>query len=515
MALKNILKSIFYKPHLNRFLIDFFAWFISIGIMVIWRVSAEKFIVGQYVTMFLHVFLLWTFVAYFCGKYQHFEQKKFFNEIILISTISVITFGVIYVGIAFEMIDFKLYSKYVAIWVVLGMIILNYLFISIYHAYRYAASMDDFYPKILKRDEVKVLEAPYKLDESSIEEIRETILQYGDENLLKFISQYIDLESSNTKILASTTFTNFKMLRKYRYDAVINLAKLNTIRGINKILCTLNQKLPDDGLFCCNFRTIEMMQDYIRRNYPPVIRQIALCAFFIQKRILPKMFLTSRIYFDITKGKKRTFSKTEIFGRLYYCGFEVVDEYSDNSFGWVVARRTSLPQPYSQKKLYGFIIKLPRIGKNGEVIYFYKMRTMYPYAEYLQKYVYEKCGTDDIGKAKNDIRITDWGRTFRKFWIDELPMIYNLLRGDLKIVGVRPLSKTFFETYPEYLQQKRIKTKPGLVPPFYYDLPKTTQEIYDSEERYIDQYLKSPFLTDIKYFFTAMWNIFVKKARSH
>ena len=511
-----VFKNIFYKPNLNRFLIDFLAWFISVGIMLIWRASTEKFIVSQYVTMFLHVFLLWTFVAYFCGKYQQVEQKKFSIEIIMISTISVITFGVIYLGIAFDMIDFKLYSKYVAIWVVAGMVILNYLFLSIYHGYRYAANMDDFYPKILKRNsEIKVLEEPNKIDKNSIEEIKETILQYDGENLLKFISQYIDLESSNTKIIASTTFVNFKMLRKYRYDAIVNLTKLNSVRGINKILCTINQKLPDDGLFCCNFRTIDMMQNYIKQKYPPVIRQFALFVFFIQKRILPKTFLTSRLYFDITKGQKRTFSKTEVLGRLYYCGFEVVDEFCGDNFYWLITRRTSLPQPYTQKKLYGSIIKLPRIGKNGATIYYYKMRTMYPYAEYLQKYVYEKSGTDEIGKAKNDIRITKWGKIFRKFWIDEIPMIYNFFKGDLKIVGVRPLSKAYFDRYPEYLQQKRIKTKPGLIPPFYYDLPKNEQELYNSEERYIDAYLKSPIFTDIKYFFTAMWNIIVKKARSH
>ena len=514
MTLQNILKNIFYKPRISRLLIDFFAWFISVGAMLIWRISAEKFIVHQYAAMFFYVYLLWTFVAYFWGKYQRVEQKKFFNEIVMISIVSIITFGAIYLAIVIDIIDFKIYSKYVAIWVASGMIILNYLFVLLYHGYRYAANIDEVFPIVKPRDEIKVLKEPHKIDENSIEEIREAILQYGDENLLKFLSQYIDLESSNTKVIASTTFVNFKMLRKYQYDAIINLAKLNSIRGINKILSTINQKLPDDGLFCCNFRTIEMMKNRIKRDFPPVIRQIALCYFFIQKRVFPKIFLTNRLYFDITKGRKRTFSKTEIFGRLYYCGFEVVDEYSDNSFGWVVARRISLPQPQTNK-IYGLIIKLPRIGKNSDTIYYSKMRTMYPYSEYLQKYVYEKCGTDDIGKAKDDIRITNWGRIFRKFWLDELPMIFNLIKGELKIVGVRPLSKTFFDTYPEYLQQKRIKTKPGLVPPFYYDLPKTTQEIYDSEERYIDQYLKSPIITDIKYFFVAMWNIIVKKARSH
>jgi len=514
MTKNNFLKNIFYRPHLTPVLIDFFAWFISIGAMLIWRISAEKFIVRQYAALFFYIYLLWTVVAYFCQGYRKLRQYKFGKIIFLLTITSIITFGTVYFGIVAKIIYFKIYSKYVAIWVVSGMIILNYLFILLYYGYHYAANIDEVYPEIEPRDEAKVLHNPHKIDKNSIEEIKRVMLQHGDEKMLKFISQHIDIESSNTKILDSGALTNFQMLRTYRYDSIINISKLNSIRGINNILCAVNQKLPDNGLFCCNFETIEMMTNKIRKKYLPVIREIALCYFFIQKRILPKIFLTNRLWFDITKGKKRTFSKTEVLGRLYYCGFEIVDEYSDDALCWIVARRTKQPKPQTNK-LYGFIIKLPRVGKNGKIIYYYKMRTMYPYAEYLQKYVYEKCGTDEIGKAKDDIRITNWGRVFRKFWIDELPMIVNLVKGDLKIVGVRPLSKAFFDTYPEYLQQKRIKTKPGLVPPFYYDLPKTSQEIYASEERYIDQYLKSPIITDIKYFFVAMWNIIFKKARSH
>ena len=514
MSTKQKLKNIFYKPRVSRLLLDFFAWFFSVGLMFIWRITSDKFIVYQYITMFCEVFLLWVVVAYFCQRYRRPKRNDILNELFLLSVTSLITFGMIYYGIFTDFIDFKLYSKYVAIFVVIGMIILNHIFVLLYHGYRYAANIDEVYPQIKTRTTAEILHEPYKIDENSIKEIKDAVLQYSDEKTLNFLSQHIDFESSNTKVIASTVLTDFKILRKYRYDEIVNISKLNSIRGINKIFCFINQKLPDNGLFCCNFQTIEMMSNEIRKNYPPVIREIMLCYFFIQKRILPKIFFTNRLWFDITKGKKRTFSKTEILGRLYYCGFEIVEEYNSDSICWIIARRISQPQ-LQKNKLYGLFIKLPRIGKNGKTIYYYKMRTMYPYAEYLQKYVYETSGTDDIGKAKNDIRITSWGRIFRKFWIDELPMIFNLFKGDLKIVGVRPLSKAFYETYPEYLQQKRIKTKPGLIPPFYYDLPQTSQEIYDSEERYIDAYLKSPIITDIKYLFVAMYNIIVKKARSH
>jgi lipopolysaccharide/colanic/teichoic acid biosynthesis glycosyltransferase len=94
-------------------------------------------------------------------------------------------------------------------------------------------------------------------------------------------------------------------------------------------------------------------------------------------------------------------------------------------------------------------------------------------------------------------------------------MLINLLRGDLKVVGVRPLSQHYFNLYSRELQEKRIKYKPGLVPPFYADLPKTLQEIMDSEMKYLEQYEQHPIITDIKYFFKAFYNIIFKRARSN
>ena len=78
------------------------------------------------------------------------------------------------------------------------------------------------------------------------------------------------------------------------------------------------------------------------------------------------------------------------------------------------------------------------------------------------KYVYDTYGTKDGDKAANDFRITTWGHIFRSLWIDELPMIINLLKGDMKLVGVRPLSKAKFDTYPEWLQDLRTQSKPGV-----------------------------------------------------
>jgi hypothetical protein len=81
-------------------------------------------------------------------------------------------------------------------------------------------------------------------------------------------------------------------------------------------------------------------------------------------------------------------------------------------------------------------------------------------------------------------------------------------------VGVRAISYHYFSLYPKELQELRIKTKPGLIPPYYVDRPKSFDEICSSEHRYLESYLQHPWKTDWKYFWKATYNIFVKKVRS-
>jgi hypothetical protein len=71
-----------------------------------------------------------------------------------------------------------------------------------------------------------------------------------------------------------------------------------------------------------------------------------------------------------------------------------------------------------------------------------------------------------------------------------------------------------FETYPEWLQEKRTKTKPGLIPPFYIDHPETFDELFASEDKYLTEYLKHPIRTDWKYFCLTMKSILMRKTHS-
>lgn len=139
---------------------------------------------------------------------------------------------------------------------------------------------------------------------------------------------------------------------------------------------------------------------------------------------------------------------------------------------------------------------------------------MHPYSEFLQEYVFQQNHLQQNGKFKDDFRITGWGRILRKYWIDELPQIINYLRGDINLVGVRALSEHYFSLYPKDLQELRKKFKPGLIPPYYVDLPNSFDEIIKSERTYFAKKLNRKFLIDDIYFFKAVSNILFKKARS-
>ena len=66
--------------------------------------------------------------------------------------------------------------------------------------------------------------------------------------------------------------------------------------------------------------------------------------------------------------------------------------------------------------------------------------------------------------SKNDKRITGWGRTMRKYRVDELPQFYNVLKGDMAIVGPRPERKFYFEQIIAEAPQYKflLRVKPGI-----------------------------------------------------
>jgi lipopolysaccharide/colanic/teichoic acid biosynthesis glycosyltransferase len=337
----------------------------------------------------------------------------------------------------------------------------------------------------------------------------------GTSNLSDEVSEFVSLYSGGADSfeVLNTRFPEELAINAQPASAIINLQRVNDIKGINTFFRKINANLTQGGRFAGCMETLENRKDRLLRKYPPVINRCYYAADFLLKRVFPKLRITRELYFILTKGRNRALSKAEVLGRLVYCGFSIeAIKVVDNLMYFVVSKKGEpLKEPEPSN---GILLKIARIGKNGKRIEVYKFRTMHPYAQYIQEYVYEQNSLQKGGKFLNDFRITKWGRFMRKFWIDELPMVWNILRGDLKIVGVRPLSEHYLSLYSEEHRRVRIQGKPGLIPPFYADMPEDIEEIMESEARYLRAYLKDPLTTDFNYGFRAFNNILLKKARS-
>lgn len=331
--------------------------------------------------------------------------------------------------------------------------------------------------------------------------------------VLKMVSKYIDINAPGTHIYSTSTAFNIEKLEKKKITALVNLRRINDLRRVNKFLEAVNENIAYGTLFIGCAETLELRKERLLKKFPAVINRLYLAGDFVFKRVFPKLPITKKLYFALTNGRNRVISRAETLGRLYSCGFEVIDEQTIGYNLYFVARKIA-PPAYDMSPSYGPLFAMERSGKGGKKIHVYKFRTMYPYSEYLQKYVFDKNSLECGGKFKDDFRVTDFGKFMRKFWLDELPMIFNVLKMDMKLVGVRPLSYHYQSLYPKDLLKMRHQFKPGLVPPYYADMPTCFEEILDSEKRYLESYAKSAIITDIRYFCKAFINIVFKRARS-
>lgn len=288
---------------------------------------------------------------------------------------------------------------------------------------------------------------------------------------------------------------------------------MNDVIRINKYLIERNEEMEVGDQLNIRFESMEARQKRLFQKYPVILRYPLYIFDFILHRVFPKLDSTKALYFELTKGKGRVISLAEMLGRIYSCGFKVVEYQLQSNITVVTAEKISEPL---QKKnpSYGPLIKLERVGYKGKLISVYKFRTMHPFSVFIQEYVFHKNNLADGGKINNDFRVTSWGKFLRALWIDELPMVLNFIKGEMKLVGVRPLSLQYFKLYPKEVQDLRTSIKPGLVPPFYADMPVTFEEIVESERKYLISYKKNPIRTDMVYFFKAMRNILFKNVRS-
>ncbi len=504
-----------YPVRFRLIVLDLICWLVAILLMFTWRIIAVKSNTLEYILEYIVYSFVFIIVGAILGKYRPLRSTRFLYLIVSTLFTWFVVSLVIYFTHRYVDLDLSIRVAYLGLNIAM---VLNMIYLLGFYFWRYAQYMEmEERPIAVNREcSAEVVSPSEKRPEREVKAMENSIEEYSNGKVLEYLKRIVPLDSTNTRVVANVDSFSIAKIPDYRYDTIVNLKLLNDIRGLNVHFCMVNEKLPDDGSFVCCFRPQRVIKDRIFQKFPKGFNIIVYSWFYLWYRIMPKLATTSRLYFDITGGKNRVLSITEVLGRLYYCGFEVEEEQFIGHIYYVKARRKHNPHPQSRSRRYGPLIKLSRIGKNGKKFNVYKMRTMHPYSEFLQKYVYDKVGLQEGGKMSNDMRVSTLGAFMRKYWLDELPMFINFFKGDMKFVGVRPLSSHYFSLYSKDLQEKRTKFKPGLFPPFYADMPKTLEDIQDSEMRYLVMCEKrGTFVTDIVYLWKIFVNIVFKKARSH
>lgn len=311
-------------------------------------------------------------------------------------------------------------------------------------------------------------------------------------------------------------YDRMELLSKQRSDFVFSRASLNKTFYVNELLEKYNDDIPNGGYLLCHATTARFKDVTTIERYGRILGSAVCAANYFWHRFCAKMPLIKRFYFLVTGRKCRYFSRVEILGRFARAGFAIANEEFYKGEFFVLGRKVAISLRDNPPKC-GPVIKLQRIGMNGALIGVYKFRTMYSYSEYLQDYMYKHGGLQEGGKFKEDCRINFWGRILRRTFLDELPMFVNMFKGQVKLVGVRPLSRQYFKLYSPEMQALRVKVKPGLIPPFYYErqTPATIEEVQESERRYIEAYLEHPLRTDWRYFWGSLSNIIFRHKKSH
>lgn len=335
--------------------------------------------------------------------------------------------------------------------------------------------------------------------------------QTGNVEVANFIDSQINLGRSERILLLAGQKSNFSKKNIDNLRAVVNLKPLNKFKNINNYFLAMQKLIPDAGLFIGCIETYDERKARFKKLFKSFWK-IAYTFDFFLNRVFPRILIIEKIYSYFTQDSYHTMSKAEILGRLVYAGFDIVDFSVIDGMLYYVAMNTHEPSDKPVTK-YPFI-KLRRIGKDGKIIGVYKFRTMHPYSEYLQSYIVKLNGYNEVGKPANDFRLTSWGKFLRKVWLDEFPQFINVALGQMKLVGVRPLSEVRFNELPIEVQKARVKHKPGCFPPYVALNMPSSEDNIEAEIIYMKAKDRNPYTTDILYLFKSLYNILTNKIRS-
>lgn len=279
--------------------------------------------------------------------------------------------------------------------------------------------------------------------------------------------------------------------------------RINDLKDINQEVKSMYNSIIPGGYLFASYKNIDDFETEYFGSSAGFIVFFKKIIYYFYYRAFPKIPYLNILYKILSGGKNKVLSKAETWGRLFYAGFDVEKEIKHDGICYLVARKSKTPSENPNPSFYP-IITLNRVSMFGNIVKIHKIRSMYPYSEFLQKKVFEQNELTSTGKFAADFRITEFGKIYRKYWIDEIPQLLDWFRGTIKLVGIRAMSQHFFSLYPKEYQEMYFKVKPGIISPIFDEKTDGFKDIVKIEQEYLENFLKHPIKTDIKYFFLTI-----------
>ena len=260
-------------------------------------------------------------------------------------------------------------------------------------------------------------------------------------------------------------------------------------------------------------RSAPLDEVFINVNYQdpseiqPIVEELEDMGITVHLNIPTLLEMLDESKFDNIKCKTysgypmATFTAASIYGNKWLIAKRVFDLVV-GTIGCIVSAPiiaiTAIPLLRESKGPLFF--KQLRVGRNGRLFYIYKLRSMYADAEEHKSELMNDNKMDGLMfKMDDDPRITKVGKVIRKYSIDELPQFFNVVKGDMSIIGTRPPTVDEFEMY-ESRHKRRLSMRPGITGMWQVSGRSNIQNFEDVVEldcKYIDEW--SPWL-DIKIF---------------
>ena len=141
------------------------------------------------------------------------------------------------------------------------------------------------------------------------------------------------------------------------------------------------------------------------------------------------------------------------------------------------------------------IFKQIRTGKDAKEFYLYKFRSME--------------AANDVHNLEEENKVTKLGKFIRKTSLDELPQIFNILKGDMSLIGPRPWIPEYYENFTEH-QKKRVKVRPGITG-LAQAVGRNNLSVFEKIDYDIKYIENLSFIMDMKVIFMTIKTIFKRE----